>query len=58
MVLDSEVAVSMYPGPCTSALVIQQFANWKIDKNGPFIVDLPIKHGDFPVRKLWVYQNP
>ena len=22
-------------------------------ENGTFIVDLPIKDGDFPVRKLW-----
>ena len=26
-------------------------------ENAPFIVDLPIKDGDFPVRKLWVYQR-
>ena len=25
--------------------------------NGPFIVELPIKDGDFPVRKLLVYQR-
>ena len=25
--------------------------------NHPFIVDLPIKNGDFPVRKLLVYQR-
>ena len=26
-------------------------------ENGTFIVDLPIKDGDFPVRKLLVYQR-
>ena len=26
-------------------------------ENGPFILDLPIQDGDFPVRKLLVYQR-
>ena len=26
-------------------------------ENGPLIVDLPIKHGDFPVRYVNVYQR-
>ena len=25
-----------------------KIANWKMDENGPFLVDLPMKHGDFP----------
>ena len=35
------------------------FANWKMDENGPFIVDLPAGHGDFPVRyvDMLVYQR-
>ena len=39
--------------PVLSTLCLCQNSYWKL----PFIVDLPIKHGDFPVRKLLVYIN-
>jgi len=32
--------------------VNEEFANWKMDENGPCIIDLPIKSGDFPYVRL------
>ena len=32
-----------------------QFANWKMDENGPLVVDVPIKSGDVQSQRIRMY---